>query len=200
MRINFSDRQQFERLEDMAIDGQLDYSDFPPEEYTYFSKLARLGYLNRHKGLDYYICIAQQKELREDYLSDVRAATLGNGLDYITTAILAIGDNLPNDELAAKLAACAADEALNKRLPRDWPGMDTGSYMEYILARLADSPRITECRQSNVHDARWDPSTRKLTIDYTPGKDARITVTSGTRTIDLPTSPAGSRRTETLSL
>ena len=68
MRINFSDRQQFERLEDMAIDGQLDYSDFPPEEYTYFSKLARLGYLNRHKGLDYYICIAQQKELREDYV------------------------------------------------------------------------------------------------------------------------------------
>lgn len=68
MRINFSDRQQFERLEDMAIDGQLDYSDFPPEEYTYFSKLARLGYLNRHKGLDYDICIAQQKELREDYV------------------------------------------------------------------------------------------------------------------------------------
>lgn len=68
MRINFNDRQQFERLEDMAIDGQLDYSDFPPEEYTYFSKLARLGYLNRHKGLDYDICIAQQKELREDYV------------------------------------------------------------------------------------------------------------------------------------
>lgn len=67
MRINFSDRQQFERLEDMAIDGHLDYSDFPPEEYTYFSKLARLGYLNRHKGLDYDICIAQQKELHEDY-------------------------------------------------------------------------------------------------------------------------------------
>ena len=139
------------------------------------------------------------KELREDYLSDVRAATLGNGLDYITAAILAIGDDLPDGELAAKLAACAADETLNKNLPRDWPGMDTGSYMEYILARLADSPRITECRQSNVHDARWDPSARKLTIDYTPGKDARITVTSGTRTIDLPTSPAGSRRTETLS-
>lgn len=67
MRINFSDRQQFERLEDMAIDGQLDYSDFPPEEYTYFSKLSRLGYLNRHKGLDYNICVMQQEELREDY-------------------------------------------------------------------------------------------------------------------------------------
>lgn len=68
MRHDFNNRQQFERLEDMAIDGQLDYSDFPPEEYTYFSKLARLGYLNRHKGLDYDICIAQQKELREDYV------------------------------------------------------------------------------------------------------------------------------------
>ena len=140
------------------------------------------------------------KELRADYLSDVRAATVGNGLDYITAAILAIGDDLPEGELAAKLAACAADEALNTRPPRDWPGMDTGSYMEYVLARLAGSPRISECRQANVHDARWDPAARTLALDYTPGPRARLAVTSGARTIDLPTVPAGTRRTEILSL
>lgn len=67
MRINFSDRQQFERLEDMAIDGQLDYSDFPPEEYTYFSKLSRLGYLNRHKGWTGELCEQLQAEYRKEY-------------------------------------------------------------------------------------------------------------------------------------
>lgn len=67
MRINFSDRQQFERLEDMAIDGHLDYSDFPPEEYTYFSKLARLGYMNRHKGWPGELCEQLHAEYREEY-------------------------------------------------------------------------------------------------------------------------------------
>ena len=48
--MNFQNPEEFKRLEDLAIDGQLDYADFPPEEYKYFSQLTRLGYLNRHKG------------------------------------------------------------------------------------------------------------------------------------------------------
>ena len=67
MKMNFNDAEQFERLEDMAIDGQLDYSDFPPEEYQYFSRLARLGYLNRHKGWSVDICEQKQEEYREQY-------------------------------------------------------------------------------------------------------------------------------------
>ena len=67
MKMNFDDAEQFERLEDMAIDGQLDYSDFPPEEYQYFSRLARLGYLNRHKGWSIDICEKKQEEYREQY-------------------------------------------------------------------------------------------------------------------------------------
>lgn len=67
MKMNFNDAEQFERLEDMAIDGQLDYSDFPPEEYQYFSRLARLGYLNRHKGWSVDICEQKQEEYRERY-------------------------------------------------------------------------------------------------------------------------------------
>ena len=67
MRINFYDPVQFEHLEDRAIDGQLDYSDCPPEEYQYFSRLARLGYLNRHKGWSVDICEQKQEEYREQY-------------------------------------------------------------------------------------------------------------------------------------
>ena len=67
MKMNFDDAEQFERLEDMAIDGQLDYSDFPPEEYQYFSRLSRLGYLNRHKGWSIDICEQKQEEYRERY-------------------------------------------------------------------------------------------------------------------------------------
>lgn len=49
-KINFDDMQVFDQLENQAIDGVLDYDSFPPEEYKYFSRLAKLGYMNRHKG------------------------------------------------------------------------------------------------------------------------------------------------------
>ena len=67
MKYNFTDKDTFARLEDKAIDGQLDYSDFPPEEYQYFSRLSRLGYLNRHKGWSVDICEQKQEEYRERY-------------------------------------------------------------------------------------------------------------------------------------
>ena len=65
--MNFQNPEEFKRLEDLAIDGQLDYQDFPPEEYQYFSRLARLGYLNRHKGWSVDICEQKQEEYREQY-------------------------------------------------------------------------------------------------------------------------------------
>ena len=56
----------FTQLEDKAIDGQLDYSDFSPPEYKYFSRLSRVGYNNRHKGGDINICLEWQYKLRTD--------------------------------------------------------------------------------------------------------------------------------------
>lgn len=69
-RIPFKDSQYFEACEDMAIDGTLNYDSYPPEEYKYFSKLAKLGYMNRHKGWSKEICEEKQKELRREYYSD----------------------------------------------------------------------------------------------------------------------------------
>ena len=115
-------------------------------------------------------------ELRRDYLSDTRKAMPGTGLDYITTATLALGDDLSDAELQEKLDDCAADEKLNRRLPRDWPGMDTGSYIEYALHRLFKSPVITDCRGVNLHDASWAPQTGQLTLDLTPGEGAVLAV------------------------
>ena len=66
-KIDFTDKDVFEKLEDEAIDGVLNYDNFPPEEYKYFSKLAKLGYNNRHKGWSVEICEAKQEELRTDY-------------------------------------------------------------------------------------------------------------------------------------
>ncbi|MEE0061303.1 MAG: hypothetical protein UE295_10795 [Acutalibacteraceae bacterium] len=68
MKINFKDEAQFAKLEDMAIDGQLNYEDFPPREYKYFSKLAKLGYNNRHKGWSVEICLEKQQELKNEYI------------------------------------------------------------------------------------------------------------------------------------
>lgn len=70
MKYNFNDSQEFARLEDKAIDGQLDYSDFPSAEYKYFSKLARLGYNNRYKGWDIKICLEWQEKFKSDYIAE----------------------------------------------------------------------------------------------------------------------------------
>lgn len=72
--IRFNDPAVFERLEDEAIDGVLDYSDFPPAEYKYFSKLSKVGYNNRVKGWAVEICDQKQKELRADYARDKEEA------------------------------------------------------------------------------------------------------------------------------
>ena len=67
MKLNFNDKTEFEQLEEKAIDGQLDYSEFPPEEYKYFSRLSKLGYNNRHMGWDVKTCTALQEQYRADY-------------------------------------------------------------------------------------------------------------------------------------
>ena len=69
-KYDFNNPQVFEQLEDKAIDGQLDYSAFPPPEYKYFSRLARVGYNNRHKGWDINICLEWQDKLRTEYKRD----------------------------------------------------------------------------------------------------------------------------------
>lgn len=66
-KYDFNNPQVFEQLEDKAIDGQLDYTDYPPAEYKYFSKLAKLGYNNRHKGWDMITCLKLQQELQSEY-------------------------------------------------------------------------------------------------------------------------------------
>lgn len=63
----FNDGSAFFQMEEQAIDGQLDYDDFPPEEYRYFSKLSKLGYKNRHNGWSKELCEMKQEEYREEY-------------------------------------------------------------------------------------------------------------------------------------
>lgn len=70
MKIKFNDPMEFARLENDAIDGALIYDDFPPEEYKYFSKLAKLGYMNRYKGWSVGICEAKQEEFKKQYYKE----------------------------------------------------------------------------------------------------------------------------------
>ncbi len=65
--IHFNDEKVFFELEEQAIDGQLDYDDYPPEEYRYFSKLSKLGYKNRHNGWSKELCEQKQEEYRKEY-------------------------------------------------------------------------------------------------------------------------------------
>ena len=54
--------------------------------------------------------------------------------------------------------------------------MDTGSYLEYVLHRLAQSPVITDCRDVNLHNATYDAATKTLALDFTPGPQAALAV------------------------
>lgn len=139
-------------------------------------------------------------ELREDYFADVRAANPAKDFNYIMAAVASTDPDAKPADMAATLAACAANKGLNTRLPTDWGAMVTGSYMEYILAKLAGSPRISDCRGVYLHDAIWDPASRKLKLDYTPGPGARLAVRApkGPERA-LPVAPAGTRREETLA-
>lgn len=67
MKPNFNDKQVFFELEEKAIDGQLDYENFPAPEYRYFSKLSKLGYKNRHNGWSKEICEQKQHEFKIEY-------------------------------------------------------------------------------------------------------------------------------------
>lgn len=66
-RLPFSDAEFFAECEEKAIDGTLSYNGFPAVEYKYFSKLSKLGYMNRHKGWSAEICEAKKKDLLTDY-------------------------------------------------------------------------------------------------------------------------------------
>lgn len=67
-RYNFNDENEFLKLERMAYDNVLDYTDFPPAEYKYFDKLSQLGSMYRNGQLPKGIC----KEYKEAYLCDYR--------------------------------------------------------------------------------------------------------------------------------
>ena len=67
MKYKFTDAAEFAKLEDSAIDGQLNYDKFPPAEYRYVSQLTKLGWLNRHKGWSKELCEQKQEEHRKQY-------------------------------------------------------------------------------------------------------------------------------------
>ena len=67
-KINFENPAVFEKLEHMAYENTLDYTDFPPAEYKYFDKLSQLGSSYRSGQLPKGLC----KELKESYLCDYR--------------------------------------------------------------------------------------------------------------------------------
>lgn len=97
MKINFKDEKQFAKLEDMAIDGQLNYEDFPPREYKYFSRLAKLGYNNRHKGWSVEICLEKQQELKNEYIKQqTEAERYLQLIDKIHSNILASSELVRN--------------------------------------------------------------------------------------------------------
>lgn len=68
--IKFSDPDVFLSLEEQAADGTLDYTDFPPEEYKYFSKLTQIGYMNRHRGWAAELCEEKQAEIKKRYAAE----------------------------------------------------------------------------------------------------------------------------------
>ena len=91
-------KQDFAKLEDAAIDGRLNYDNFPPAEYKYFSKLAKLGYNNRHKGWTVETCELKQEEYRKQYHEETKKQN-----DYADLSKRILKNLLAPSELVRKL-------------------------------------------------------------------------------------------------
>ena len=65
------------------------------------------------------------------------------------------------------------------------------SNVEFIFAKYRGTPRLTDCRDLDLHDAVYDPSTKTLKLDFTPGPNAALAVDG--KPVEIGTS--GERRT-----
>lgn len=60
----------FKHLEDQAQEGKLDYYDFPPVEYKYFSRLSRLYASGRRNGYSDEKLKKAKQQLQADYIAE----------------------------------------------------------------------------------------------------------------------------------
>lgn len=67
IKTDFKNPEDFCRLERLTYDGTLDYSDFPPPEYKYFSELRKIYHAFKFEGLSQEIAERQKKSLLIDY-------------------------------------------------------------------------------------------------------------------------------------
>lgn len=66
-KFNFNDKDDFLRLERLTYDGTLDYSDFPPPEYKYFSELRKIYHAFKFDGLSQESAERMKKSLVIEY-------------------------------------------------------------------------------------------------------------------------------------
>ena len=131
----FNDGSAFFQMEEQAIDGQLDYDDFPPEEYRYFSKLSKLGYRNRHNGWSKELCEMKQEEYREEYQEACKKRN-----QRVEYAEKLQADLIRSAELSRQLnLADTSDAALITALD--------------LLEMLINEPGLSRRIQRNVHFA-----------------------------------------------
>ena len=125
----------FAQYEEQAIDGQLNYDDFPPEEYRYFSKLSNLGYCNRHKGWTKETCEQKQEEYRKEYRE---ACTVRDErLEHMK--------RLQNDLIVS------AD--LSKKLNQARDPEDALDIALWMLENLLNEPGLAQRVQNNIKEA-----------------------------------------------
>lgn len=66
-KFDFKNPEDFRRLERLTYDGTLDYSEFPPPEYKYFSELRKVYHAFKFEGLSQETAQRQKKSLLIDY-------------------------------------------------------------------------------------------------------------------------------------
>lgn len=67
IKTGFKNPEDFRRLERLTYDGTLDYSEFPPPEYKYFSELRKIYHAFKFEGLSQEVAQRQKKSLLIDY-------------------------------------------------------------------------------------------------------------------------------------
>lgn len=93
IKTDFNNPEDFRRLERLTYDGNLDYSNFPPPEYKYFSELRKIYHAFKFEGLSQEVAEHQKKSLLIDY-----RRYLGN-FDYCRSVWGKYQDNIKISEM-----------------------------------------------------------------------------------------------------
>lgn len=96
-------------------------------------------------------------------------------LGVAMTGIIAQGSDISRPELEKLIGAALADlSGPWKNLGSDWPGMCLSPNLSQMLFKLDGAVRVRTAKDLDLAACEYDPATKTLRLDLTPGENAEL--------------------------